>query len=146
MVAYVFGPVQPGVIPGSSFPVFIVPFCAAPSIHPKVETMPESIHRPNEAPQYARLVLDLVRRIPPAKVMTYGDIAEFLERGTARQVGAVLAGYGSQVSWWRVVNASGRLPDQLRGEAAANYLSEGTPYDLEREKVRLDACRWDGLA
>jgi alkylated DNA nucleotide flippase Atl1 len=108
--------------------------------------MPESVNRPNEAPEYARLVLDLVRRIPPAKVMTYGDIAEFLERGTARQVGAVMAGHGSQAPWWRVVNASGRLPDQLRGEAAANYLSEGTPYDLEREKVRLVLCRWDGLA
>jgi alkylated DNA nucleotide flippase Atl1 len=108
--------------------------------------MPESIDRSNEPPQYARLVLDLVRRIPPAKVMTYGDIAEFLERGTARQVGAVMAGHGSRVPWWRVVSASGQLPDQLRGEAAANYLSEGTPYDLEREKVRLALCRWDGLA
>ena len=114
--------------------------------------MPESVTRPNETPgydeppEYARLVLDLVRRIPPAKVMTYGDIAEFLERGTARQVGAVMAGYGSRAPWWRVVNASGQLPDQLRGEAAANYLSEGTPYDLERERVRLSACRWDGSA
>jgi alkylated DNA nucleotide flippase Atl1 len=108
--------------------------------------MPESIDRSNEAPQYPTLVLDLVRRIPPAKVMTYGDVAEFLERGTARQVGAVMAGHGSQVPWWRVVNASGQLPDRLRGEAVANYLSEGTPYDLEREKVRLALCRWDGLA
>ena len=108
--------------------------------------MQESIDRSNEPPQYATLVLDLVRRIPPAKVMTYGDVAEFLERGTARQVGAVMAGYGSRAPWWRVVNASGQLPDQLRGQAAANYLSEGTPYDLEREKVRLNSCRWDGLA
>jgi alkylated DNA nucleotide flippase Atl1 len=96
--------------------------------------MPESVDRSNGAPEYARLVLDLVRRIPPAKVMTYGDIAEFLEQG------------GPRVPWWRVVNASGQLPDQLRGQAAANYLSEGTPYDLEREKVRLNSCRWDGLA
>ena len=108
--------------------------------------MPESVNRSNDEPEYARLVLDLVRRIPPGTVMTYGDIAEFLERGTARQVGAVMAGHGSRAPWWRVVNASGQLPDQLRGEAAANYLSEGTPYDLEREKVRLAACRWGGLA
>jgi alkylated DNA nucleotide flippase Atl1 len=97
-----------------------------------------------QPPPYVRLVLGVVRRIPPAKVMTYGDIAEFLEQGTARQVGAAMAGFGSEVPWWRVVNASGRLPEHLRGEAAANYLAEGTPFDLEAERVRLSLCRWDG--
>lgn len=106
--------------------------------------MPDSVHPSADAPEFAQLVLGLVRRIPAAEVMTYGDVAEFLERGTARQVGAVMAAYGSGVPWWRVVNASGQLPEHLRGEAAANYLSEGTPYDLERERVRLRACRWDG--
>ena len=106
--------------------------------------MPDSIHPSADAPEFAQLVLGLVRRIPAAKVMTYGDVAEFLERGTARQVGAVMAGHGSAVPWWRVVNASGRLPEHLRGAAAANYLAEGTPYDLERERVRLAVCRWDG--
>jgi alkylated DNA nucleotide flippase Atl1 len=106
--------------------------------------MPDSINRSYEPPPYAREVLDVIRRIPPAKVMTYGDIAEFLERGTARQVGAVLAGYGSEVPWWRVVNSTGRLPEQLRGEAVAHYLSEGTPFELERERVRLSSCRWNG--
>jgi alkylated DNA nucleotide flippase Atl1 len=108
--------------------------------------MPASISRTDETPEFVRLVLGVVAGIPDAKVMTYGDIAEFLERGTARQVGAVMAGYGSEVPWWRVVNASGQLPEHLRGEAAANYLSEGTPYDLERERVRLNVCRWDGSA
>jgi alkylated DNA nucleotide flippase Atl1 len=106
--------------------------------------MPDSVDRSDEPPAYALLVLDLVRSIPAAKVMTYGDVAEFLERGTARQVGGVLARYGSRVPWWRVVDASGRLPENLRGLAAANYFSEGTSYDLERERVRLSACRWDG--
>ena len=106
--------------------------------------MPESLSRQTEPPPYARAVLALVRRIPPAKVMTYGDIAEFLEEGTARQVGAVMAGYGGQAPWWRVVNSTGRLPEHLRGEAAARYLSEGTPFELDRERVRLAVCRWDG--
>lgn len=43
--------------------------------------MPDSINRSAEAPAFARAVLDVIRKIPPAKVMTYGDIAEFLERG-----------------------------------------------------------------
>lgn len=106
--------------------------------------MTESISRRAEPPPYAQAVLALVRRIPPAKVMTYGDIAEFLERGTARQVGAVMAGYGSDAPWWRVVDSTGRLPEHLRGEAAARYLSEGTPFELDRERVRLARCRWDG--
>lgn len=106
--------------------------------------MPDSLNRGVEPPPYAQAVLALVRRIPPAKVMTYGDIAEFLERGTARQVGAVMAGYGSQVPWWRVVNSTGRLPEHLRGEAAARYLGEGTPFEPDRERVRLAVCRWDG--
>jgi alkylated DNA nucleotide flippase Atl1 len=122
----------------------MVPLAFARFIHPKVEIVPDSIARSDEPPPYVRAVLDVIRRIPPAKVMTYGDIAEFLERGTARQVGTVLAGYGSEVPWWRVVNAAGRLPEHLRGEAAARYLSEGTPFELERERVRLTACRWDG--
>jgi alkylated DNA nucleotide flippase Atl1 len=108
--------------------------------------MTESIGPAAEAPEFVRLVLDVVRRIPQAQVMTYGDIAEFLERGTARQVGAAMAGYGSAVPWWRVVNASGQLPEQLRGRAAAEYFAEGTPYDPERERVRLARCRWDGSA
>jgi alkylated DNA nucleotide flippase Atl1 len=108
--------------------------------------MPESISRTNEPPPYARAVLDLVRTIPPAKVMTYGDIAEFLELGSARQVGAVMAGYGSGVAWWRVVSASGRLPAHLRGAAAERYREEGTPFDADRERVRLSSCRWDGSA
>lgn len=106
--------------------------------------MSDSIDRPQQTPPYVRQVLELVGRIPPAMVMTYGDIAEFLEQGSARQVGAAMAGYGSSVPWWRVVNSSGRLPEHLRGEAAANYFAEGTPFDPERERVRITRCRWDG--
>ena len=105
--------------------------------------MTGSTSRPPVAP-YVQRVLELVRRIPTAKVMTYGDIAEFLEQGTARQVGAAMSGYGSSVPWWRVVNASGRLPENLRGEAAAHYLAEGTPFDLPGERVPLARCRWNG--
>ena len=145
MVAYVFIILQPGVVLRSIFSS--VPWCrfggAVPSTR-RLKTMPESISRSNEPPPYARAVLSVVRRIPSARVMTYGDVAEYLERGTARQVGAVMAGYGSEVAWWRVVNASGRLPEWLRGQAVAHYLSEGTPFDLEGERVRLSACRWDG--
>ncbi|HXR71700.1 MGMT family protein [Actinocrinis sp.] len=97
-----------------------------------------------DAPAYVRRVLAVVQSIPRGKVMTYGDIAEYLEDGGARQVGAVMSRHGSGVPWWRVVNASGVLPPQLRGEAAQHYAEEGTPYDNSRERVNLRTARWDG--
>jgi alkylated DNA nucleotide flippase Atl1 len=53
-------------------------------------------------------VLDVVDRIPPGKVMTYGDVAELMGRGSPRTVGAVLSEHGREVPWQRVVQASGR--------------------------------------
>ena len=95
-------------------------------------------------PAYAQRVLAVVQSIPSGKVMTYGDIAEFLEDGGPRQVGAVMARHGNGAPWWRVVNASGMLPPQLRGEAALHYSDERTPYDKSRERVNLRTARWDG--
>ncbi len=50
--------------------------------------------------EYAAAVLDVVRRIPSGRAMTYGLIAELvgeeLGRGGPRQVGSVLAGSGSR--------------------------------------------------
>ena len=93
---------------------------------------------------YIRRVLAVVEAIPRGKVMTYGDIAEYLEDGGPRQVGAVMSRHGGEVPWWRVVNASGTLPPPLRGEAAVHYEQEGTPYDESRERVNLRTARWDG--
>lgn len=96
------------------------------------------------SPAFVKRVLDVVESIPRGKVMTYGDIAEFLEDGGPRQVGAVMSRHGSSVPWWRVVNASGTLPPNLRGEAAVQYEAEGTSYDKSRERVNLATARWDG--
>ncbi len=66
-------------------------------------------------------VYALVRRIPPGRVMTYGQVA--LELGApaaARAVGYALAWLpaGTDVPWWRVVNARGGISLRGRGEAA----------------------------
>jgi alkylated DNA nucleotide flippase Atl1 len=95
-------------------------------------------------PDFVRRVLDVVAVIPVGKVLTYGDVGQILETGGPRQVGAVLARHGSSVPWWRVVNAAGMLPPDLRGEAARHYDVEGTPYDLDRERVSMASARWDG--
>ncbi|GAA2363533.1 MGMT family protein [Dactylosporangium salmoneum] len=89
---------------------------------------------------YAEMVLTLVERIPPGRVMSYGAIAEFLQRGGPRQVGAVMAHYGGGVPWHRVVAANGRLVPGHEAEALRRHRSEGTP--LRGEKVDMRSAAW----
>src|SRR3954471_3291500 len=89
---------------------------------------------------YAEAVLALVERIPPGRVMTYGEIAELIGRGGPRQVGTVMARYGGGVPWHRVVNASGRLVPGHEAEAMRRHAAEGTPMNGER--VRLARALW----
>lgn len=109
-----------------------------------------------ELPDYAERVLDVADLIPPGRVMTYGDIAEWLEDGGPRQVGRAMALYGGAVPWWRVVRADGLpLPGQEL-EALEHYHAEGTPL---REttgssararghvpRIDMRRARWDGGA
>jgi alkylated DNA nucleotide flippase Atl1 len=101
---------------------------------------------PGELPEYAEAVLDLVDQIPPGRVLAYGDVAELLRRGGARQVGSVLSRYGASVTWWRVVRASGEAPPGLVDEALARWRAEGTSLVRGALGNRVDmACaRWDG--
>ncbi|GAA1888804.1 MGMT family protein [Williamsia serinedens] len=90
--------------------------------------------------EFAALVLDVVDRIPPGRVMTYGDIAEYLHRGGPRGVGGVMAREGAAVAWWRVVRANGTLPAHLVVDAQEHWHIEGTP--LRRGVVDVEAARW----
>ncbi|MCB5912209.1 MGMT family protein [Streptomyces pinistramenti] len=89
-----------------------------------------------ELPAFAERVLGVAELIPPGRVMTYGDVAEWLAGeappGTAgtggpRQVGRVMALYGGAVPWWRVVRADGALLPGSELRALAHYRDEGTP-------------------
>ena len=109
-------------------------------------------------PPFAELVLDLTERIPPGRVMTYGDVAEYLEQGGPRQVGRVMALYGAAVPWWRVIRADGALLPGHEQRALAHYREEGTPLRTTRgrgparssraaedlPRVDLALARWDG--
>ncbi|PYC67081.1 hypothetical protein C7C46_30760 [Streptomyces tateyamensis] len=99
-----------------------------------------------DLPPFAESVLDVVDRIPPGRVMTYGDVAEFLGQGGPRQVGRVMALYGGAVAWWRVVRADGALLPGHEQRALAAYRVEGTPLRERGEQWRLDLrqARWDG--
>jgi alkylated DNA nucleotide flippase Atl1 len=104
-------------------------------------------------PPYAERVLGVAEMIPRSRVMTYGDVAEWLEEGGPRQVGRVMALYGGAVPWWRVVRSDGVLLPGHELRALARYREEGTPLrDPSRSSgdhiPRLDMrrARWDGNA
>ncbi|MBB6420647.1 MGMT family protein [Streptomyces massasporeus] len=102
-------------------------------------------------PEYAEQVLDVAALIPPGRVMTYGDVAEWLEQGGPRQVGRVMALYGGAAPWWRVVRADGVLLPGHELRALGHYRAEGTPLKVagraaEAHLPRIDMrrARWDG--
>ncbi len=86
--------------------------------------------------EYVEAVLATVEAIPPGRVMSYGAIAEYLQdrfgRGSARRVGTIMAGYGSAVPWYRVVNAAGRLPPGHEAEARRRLVAEGVAFRGDR--------------
>jgi alkylated DNA nucleotide flippase Atl1 len=118
--------------------------------------------------EYAAAVLDVVRRIPSGRAMTYGLIAEIvgedLGRGGPRQVGSVLAGSGGRyahlvpddddqdddapvsdgdrVPWWRVVNAAGSPPQHHLTEALDALRAEGCPLSRDGRRVNLRRAVW----
>jgi alkylated DNA nucleotide flippase Atl1 len=102
-------------------------------------------------PEYAERVLDVAERIPPGRVMTYGDVAEWLEESGPRQVGRVMSLYGGAVPWWRVVRADGVLLPGHELEALGHYRTEGTPLkeasratEDHLPRVDMRRARWDG--
>nr|WP_285833827.1 MGMT family protein [Actinacidiphila cocklensis] len=108
---------------------------------------------PGTPGDYAERVLDTVDLIPAGRVMSYGDIAEWLGEGGPRQVGRVLALYGSGVPWWRVVRADGVLLPGHELSAIDAYRAEGTPLrsagpasEGHIPRVDMRRARWDGRA
>jgi alkylated DNA nucleotide flippase Atl1 len=97
---------------------------------------------------YAARVLDVVETIPVGKVMSYGDIAEYLGEGGPRQVGRVMALWGGGVAWWRVVHANGSLLAGHERVALIRYRDEGTPLRIAADGspsgVDMRRARWSG--
>ncbi len=87
-------------------------------------------------------MLEAVEAIPPGKVMTYGDVAATIGSRAARGVGQVMAYYGSEVPWWRVVRAGGHPPLCHDEQARVHYLEEGTPLvGTATGDYRIDLAR-----
>ena len=94
-------------------------------------------------------VWEIVRRIPPGKVMTYGQIAGLIPppanmsvkgyRALApRWVGGAMANCPADVPWQRVVNSQGKI--SLRDTSNRQRLlleEEGVEFDLKGQ-INLD--------
>src|SRR4051812_26699002 len=91
---------------------------------------------------FARRVLDAVDAIPPGRVMSYSDVAEYVAAGSGRAVGTVMATYGNEVPWHRVVRSDGSCAPRVRDEQVALLRAEGAPMNGAR--VDMAQARWDG--
>jgi alkylated DNA nucleotide flippase Atl1 len=89
-------------------------------------------------------VLEVVAAIPPGRVMTYGDVAAALGSRAARAVGSVMAHYGGEVPWWRVVRASGHPAINHEARALEYFTAEGTPlvHGPSGYRVTLGSARY----
>jgi O-6-methylguanine DNA methyltransferase len=91
---------------------------------------------------FARSVLDAVDRIPRGRVMSYGDVAEYVGAGSARAVGTVMARHGAEVPWHRVLRNDGSCATHKADRQLELLRRDGVP--LRGERVDMARARWDG--
>jgi len=101
---------------------------------------------PVEHTPYVEAVLAVVESIPPGRVMSYGDVAEYVGTGGPRLVGRVMSEYGGGVPWWRVIRTDGSLPPSHEGEGLDLLRAEGTPMRPGGDRIDMRRARWDGVA
>jgi O-6-methylguanine DNA methyltransferase len=97
------------------------------------------------ATPFAFRVLNLVRRIPPGRVATYGDIARLAGHpGAARAVGNIMrTAKRPDVPYHRVIAAGGRLGGYGGREALKRALLVAEGVTLAGSRVRpLGRFRW----
>jgi methylated-DNA-protein-cysteine methyltransferase related protein len=103
-----------------------------------------------QAPLYQR-IYDMVRRVPPGRVTTYGRIADLVGGCTARMVGYAMAalkrGTAPDVPWQRVINAKGKV--SVHGDGIGNAMQrdlleqEGIVFDAQ-DRVDFEVFGWAG--
>ena len=96
---------------------------------------------------FTRKVVDIIKSIPPGKVLTYGRIAALAGKpGGARQVSRFLHSMSQKhdLPWHRVINAKGEIslrPSRGFELQKALLESEGVVFSLQ-SKVDLETYLW----
>jgi methylated-DNA-protein-cysteine methyltransferase-like protein len=89
-----------------------------------------------DATPFEERIVDVLSGLGPGELMTYGEVAlEAGRPGASRAVGRFLSEHGSEVCWWRVVNAAGRLVPGHEVEHARRLRAEGVAVDDARGRV-----------
>ncbi|GAA1545116.1 MULTISPECIES: MGMT family protein [Brevibacterium] len=76
-------------------------------------------------------VLRIVELVPKGRVVAYGTVGQ-VAACSPRYVGRVMKEFGSNVTWWRVVNAAGVLPEALLPAAREHWDDEATAHTHEK--------------
>jgi alkylated DNA nucleotide flippase Atl1 len=84
-------------------------------------------------------IFDVVERIPPGRVSTYGAIGRLVGVGPRRVARALAAG-GGAVPWHRVLRADGTAAEPVRARQLELLAGEGVPS--RNGRVDLDAVGW----
>lgn len=106
--------------------------------------------------EFRASVFEIVRAIPPGRVMTYGAVGELIPppsnvqwsayaRIRARWVGYALADCPEDIPWHRVVNAQGKIsPRPGHGPHIQRILleEEGVIFD-KKDRLNLSLYVWD---
>ena len=98
--------------------------------------------------EFARRVLSVVRRIPPGRVASYGEVATLAGRPrAARAVGNIMKGCGRpDVPCHRVVAAGGRLGGYGGSELLKRSLLTAEGIVVSGSRIReLQRVRWQPL-
>jgi methylated-DNA-protein-cysteine methyltransferase-like protein len=91
-------------------------------------------------------IYEIVRKIPPGNVTSYGKIATIVNCG-ARQVGYAMAATpsGQGIPWHRVINSKGEISARKEGSGDSNQkrllIAEGIVFD-RHGRVSFDDYGW----
>lgn len=92
--------------------------------------------------QSQKKILAWIRKIPPGKVASYGQIAELAgcPRGARLTVRCLRGNNDATLPWWRVVRSDGRCA--VAGQLPRLVL-EGVP--TRGQRVDMDQANWQAL-
>jgi methylated-DNA-protein-cysteine methyltransferase-like protein len=108
---------------------------------------------PNQQAFYEQ-VWDLVRQVPPGRVVTYGQVAQMLSRPAGvepqayktfgpRWVGGAMAACPDDVPWQRVINSQGKIVERP-GAQKQRQLLQDEGVAIVRDRVDLKVYMWRG--
>ncbi len=109
---------------------------------------------PPNPKEFNAQVWDVVRRIPPGKVMPYGQVGAQIDPPggmplkdydafKARWVGGAMAQCPDDVPWWRVINAQGKVSERPGAHKQRELLeAEGVVFN-GRDKIDLKIFAWE---